>query len=66
VPSESFLNEKRVALTPSAAATLIKKGFSVNVQSGAGVGSKMLDSDYAGQGVKIVDKNKAFQVDILP
>lgn len=65
VPSESFLNEKRTALTPSAAALLIKKGFSINVQSGAGIGAKMLDSDFASQGVKIVDKNKAFQADIV-
>jgi NAD/NADP transhydrogenase alpha subunit len=59
----SFLNFiviHRVALTPAAAATLFKKGFSVNVEDGAGLESRFLNEDYAGAGAKVVDKNTAF------
>jgi NAD/NADP transhydrogenase alpha subunit len=49
-----------VALTPVAVATLIKKGFSVNVEDGAGLESRFRNEDYAGAGAKVVDKNAAF------
>jgi NAD/NADP transhydrogenase alpha subunit len=49
-----------VALTPAAAATLIKKGFTVNVEEGAGLESKFRNEDYASTGAKVVDRNTAF------
>ena len=44
-----------------ASAALIKKGMSVNVESGAGVGAQFLDSAYEDVGAKIVDREAAFQ-----
>ena len=65
VPKETFDNEKRVALSPAAAATLIKNGFSVNVEAGAGFEAKFLDADYVAAGCKIVDVGTAFTSDIV-
>ena len=39
VPKETFANEKRVALTPTVVSTLVKKGFTLNVEENAGVGA---------------------------
>lgn len=65
VPKEVSRGEKRVAITPAAAAALIKKGFNVQVEEGAGFEAKFRDSDYAGAGVKIVSKDDAFSSDII-
>jgi len=55
VPKETFPNEKRVALTPAAAANLMKNGFTVNVEKGAGFEAKFLDADYAAAGCNLID-----------
>merc|ERR1711963_621064 len=65
VPKETFLNEKRVAITPAVVSTLAKKGFTINVEDGAGVESKFRNSDYEASGAKIVDKKTAFNQDIV-
>jgi len=66
VPKETFENERRVALSPAAAATLIKNGFSVSVEAGAGFEAKFMDADYAAAGCKIVDSaSAAFASDIV-
>lgn len=39
VPKEVFPGEKRVALTPDAALKIIKTGFKVRVEKGAGEGA---------------------------
>lgn len=41
-------------------ATLIKKGFSVNVEEGAGTGAKFRDFEYQSAGAKLVKKEDAF------
>merc|ERR1711899_71150 len=64
IPAESWTNEKRVACTPAEAAMLTKKGFTVNVQEGAGKLSSFRDDDFAAAGAKIVPKEAAFQQDI--
>merc|ERR1711936_1052935 len=64
VPAETWTNEKRVACTPAVAAMLTKKGFTVNVQEGAGKLSSFRDDDFAAAGAKIVPKEAAFQQDI--
>jgi H+-translocating NAD(P) transhydrogenase len=61
VPKEKWANEKRVAVTPVVAAAFVKKGFTVNVEKGAGVEAKFRDSDYEAAGAHIVDAQKAFQ-----
>jgi len=64
VPAETWTNEKRVACTPAVTALLTKKGFTVNVQEGAGKLSSFRDDDFAAAGAKIVGKDAAFQQDI--
>jgi len=65
VPKETWTNEKRIALTPAATAMLVKKGFTVNIESGAGVLSQFRDEDFAASGAKIVNKADAFKQDIV-
>ncbi|GFS41373.1 NAD(P) transhydrogenase, mitochondrial [Nephila pilipes] len=63
VPKESWKNEKRVALSPAATATLIKKGFQVNIEEDAGIGAKFSNSEYDAVGAKI--SGNAFMSDIV-
>jgi proton-translocating NAD(P)+ transhydrogenase subunit alpha len=53
VPKESYPGERRVALVPMVVPNLIKAGFEVLVQSGAGQEAGYLDSHYADKGAKI-------------
>lgn len=57
----SFYPFYRVSVTPVVAGTLIKKGFKVQVESGAGVNAKFRDADYEAAGASIVDSRAAFQ-----
>ncbi|GIY23905.1 NAD(P) transhydrogenase, mitochondrial [Caerostris darwini] len=63
VPKESWKNERRVALSPAATATLIKKGFQVNIEKDAGLEAKFSNADYEAVGAKI--STNAFQSDIV-
>jgi alanine dehydrogenase len=54
VPKEIKNNENRVALTPAGTQELVKRGHTVYVQSGAGVGSGFSDEQYALAGGKII------------
>jgi len=65
VPKETWLNEKRVAITPAATAMLVKKGFTVKVEEGAGTLSQFRNDDFAAAGASIVNKNEAFTQDIV-
>merc|ERR1711887_207262 len=64
VPAETWTNERRVACTPAVTALLTKKGFTVNVQEGAGKLSNFRDEDFAAAGANIIGKEAAFQQDI--
>jgi NAD(P) transhydrogenase subunit alpha len=59
IPKEIHLGEKRVATTPEAAEQIIKLGFSVLVEKGAGLGANISDEAYQEVGVEIVDNAKA-------
>lgn len=65
VPKEKWVNEKRVAMSPAVTATLVKKGFTVNIEKGAGEEAKFRDQDFVEAGAKMVDGNKAWDSDIL-
>lgn len=65
VPKESFTGERRVSVTPTVTAALVKKGFNINVESGAGALANFRDADYESSGAKVVDKKAAFQSDIV-
>ena len=55
VPTETDEGEKRVALIPPVAETLVSEGHEVLVASGAGEGSDWFDEDYEEVGCEIVD-----------
>jgi NAD(P) transhydrogenase subunit alpha len=58
VPKEIHPGEKRVATTPEAAEQIIKLGFSVLLESGAGLGADISDEAYKEAGVEIVKDAK--------
>jgi alanine dehydrogenase len=53
VPTEIKTDEYRVSLTPAGARELVEHGHEVIVQSGAGEGSTIPDSEYTDQGARI-------------
>jgi len=53
VPKEIHLGEKRVATTPDVAEKIIKLGFEVNIESGAGFEANFSDEAYKKVGCKI-------------
>jgi NAD(P) transhydrogenase len=54
VPKEIFPLEKRVAATPESVERLVKPGFTVLVEDGAGTDSFFSNADYEAAGAKIV------------
>jgi alanine dehydrogenase len=58
VPKEIKEQEQRVALLPSAAEQLTKRGHTVLVENNAGVGSGYSDAEYKKTGAEIVDLAK--------
>ena len=58
IPKEIKEQEQRVALLPSAASQLTRRGHSVVVQKNAGIGSGYPDDDYIKAGAEIVDEAK--------
>lgn len=66
VPKETKLKENRVALTPEVVKGLVKKGFEIMIESGAGLNSFYPDDAYTAAGARIVDKNKCYaDADVL-
>src|SRR5437867_6936736 len=62
VPKESFPGERRVALTPAVIPNLLKAGFEVVVETGAGVEASYPDADYAGKGAKVLpERSEVFR-----
>ncbi|HEX5783733.1 MAG TPA: Re/Si-specific NAD(P)(+) transhydrogenase subunit alpha [Burkholderiaceae bacterium] len=54
VPKETFPGEKRVATVPEVVAKLVKLGFSVAVESGAGEAASFSDDAYRAEGAVVV------------
>uniref|UniRef100_A0A8C9G0F8 proton-translocating NAD(P)(+) transhydrogenase n=1 Tax=Pavo cristatus TaxID=9049 RepID=A0A8C9G0F8_PAVCR len=65
VPKEIFENEKRVALSPAGVQALIKQGFNVVVESGAGEASKFSDDHYREVGAKIQGTKEVLASDVI-
>src|ERR671912_2967622 len=55
VPRETAAGEKRVATAPEVVEKLIKLGFRVAVQSGAGDAANFADDTYRAAGADIID-----------
>ncbi len=59
IPKEVHAGERRVAVTPEVASQLIKLGFEVSIESGAGLEAKFSDSAYTEAGVSVVEGAKS-------
>ncbi|KAF4804663.1 NAD(P) transhydrogenase, mitochondrial [Turdus rufiventris] len=65
VPKEIFENEKRVALSPAGVQALVKQGFNVVVESGAGEASKFSNDHYREVGAKIQGTKEVLASDLI-
>jgi len=66
VPQENFPGENRVGLIPAGAASLIKAGLPIVVESGAGEAAGFSDDEYIKQGAEVANRQKVFDsADIL-
>ncbi|MEZ4318445.1 MAG: NAD(P)(+) transhydrogenase (Re/Si-specific) subunit alpha, partial [Myxococcota bacterium] len=54
IPRETFPGERRVAATPDTVGRLLKLGFEVSVEAGAGVGAGFADALYEAEGAQVV------------
>jgi NAD(P) transhydrogenase subunit alpha len=62
---ESFPGERRVALIPASIAPLVKAGWTVRIEAGAGEGAGFTDAQYAEKGAQVVSRAEALQADCL-
>lgn len=65
IPKETGNGETRVAATPDSVKRLMKCGFDLNIETGAGVAAGFLDSDYEAAGAKIVSTEDAWSTPIV-
>ncbi len=65
IPMESAPAETRVAATPKTVAQLVKLGYEVVVEEGAGAKAAYPDSDYVAQGAQIVGRAVAWAADVV-
>ena len=65
IPKESATGERRVAGTPQTVAKLIKLGFTVLVERGAGALANFPDAAYARVGAETVDGDVAWAADLV-
>lgn len=66
IPGEIQANENRVAATPDTVGRLIKLGFDVTIESGAGTSASFEDIQYEAAGAQIIANHKdALRADIV-
>ncbi|MEV2218333.1 Re/Si-specific NAD(P)(+) transhydrogenase subunit alpha [Nocardia vinacea] len=65
IVTESLAGETRVAATPATVGQLLKLGYEVVVESGAGVHATFTDATYAAAGASIVSTEQAWACDIV-
>ncbi|XP_053304053.1 NAD(P) transhydrogenase, mitochondrial [Spea bombifrons] len=65
VPKEIFQNERRVALSPAGVQALVKQGFNVVVEAGAGDASKFSDDQYREAGAVIQGTKEVLGSDLV-
>ena len=59
VPKESYPAERRVALVPAVVPNLVKAGFGIVIEAGAGELAGYPDSDYIDKGAKVLPERAA-------
>ena len=62
---EPVPGERRVAVTPASASLLVKAGFDVLIEAGAGAGAGLADSAYSDAGASLLDRAGALAADVL-
>ena len=65
IPKESLKGENRVAGSPSAISALLKLGFTVQVQKGAGTKASFTDEEFSQSSAEVVAKKQCWQSDII-
>jgi len=65
IPKEIKTLENRVALTAGAVETLSRRGHTVLVEAGAGIGSGIPDGQFAAAGAKLVDAAAAWGAELV-
>lgn len=65
IPKERLANESRVAATPKTVEQLIKLGFSVTVEQGAGLRASFDDDSFIAAGASISNPQDVWQSDIV-
>jgi NAD(P) transhydrogenase subunit alpha len=59
IPKEIYSGERRVATTPEVTGQLLKLGFSVSVETGAGAAANYTDDAYQAAGAEIISDTKS-------
>ena len=54
IPKEVLANETRIAVIPATVKQYISAGFTVNIQSGAGIKSQISDEEFKNVGAEIL------------
>ena len=65
IPKEVIEDEKRVVLTPKEVEVLVKRGFDVTVEAGAGQACDFSDEDYLKFGAKIGTRDVVWSKDLI-
>ncbi|PKN07247.1 MAG: alanine dehydrogenase [Deltaproteobacteria bacterium HGW-Deltaproteobacteria-8] len=65
IPKEIKTLEDRVSMTPGAVETLVRRGHTVLVENGAGVGSGLPDAEYAAAGAKMCTAAEAWAAEMV-
>jgi len=66
VPTETCMQEKRVALTPDGVALLVSNGHEVKIETQAGIGANYTDQDYSEAGAQIAyQAREVFECDLI-
>src|SRR3569833_955805 len=65
IPKESLPGETRVAATPQTIAQLIKLGYEVAVESGAGAASSFADEAYTAAGASVEAAEQVWAADVV-
>jgi NAD(P) transhydrogenase subunit alpha len=65
VPKESGPGETRVAATPDSVKRLVKYGFDINIEEGAGISAGFLDVEYDAAGARLVSAKEAWATPLV-
>ncbi|MDR2374020.1 MAG: Re/Si-specific NAD(P)(+) transhydrogenase subunit alpha [Bifidobacteriaceae bacterium] len=65
VPKESSAGERRVAASPKSVAQLVKLGYTVAVEEGAGKAASFRDQAYREAGADVVSRREAWAADVV-